>query len=478
MIRKIKDFVWEVPKEDDAGMKVPVRIYASKTIIEYMQRDRTLKQAMNAASLPSIVSNMLVMPDGHEGYGSPIGGVAAFDADEGIISPSFIGFDIGCGVRLIKTNITAEELKPRIGSLMDSMFKNVPSGVGSKMNLGFSAGEVDKIAEGGVGYLVEKGYGFSDDFKSIEEGKRMEGAEPGNVSAMAKKRGASQLGTLGAGNHFAEVQKVESISDARIAKAFGLEKDMVVVMLHSGSRGYGHQICSDYIKVLFDYQKRNNITVPDPELGYTHIGSREADSYLGSMRAAINFAFANRQIMTHFIRKSFEETFGRSADSLGMEILYDLSHNIAKLEEHEVEGRRRKLWVHRKGATRAFGPGRKEIPERYREYGQPVLIPGSMGTASYVLAGMEQSMAETFGSSCHGAGRVMSRHQAVRDIPSSKTINEMKRKSIEIRVRSRKLISEEAEWAYKDVDEVVAAVEGADISRIVARLVPLGVTKG
>ncbi len=478
MVKQVSEFVWEIERDEKIGMNVPVRIYANKTIIENMKNDRTLKQATNATTLPSIVKNMLVMSDGHEGYGAPIGGVAAFDAENGIISPSFIGFDIGCGVRLIKTNITAKELGPKLGHLMDSLFKNVPSGVGSTMKLGFTENELDKIAHEGVGYIVEKGYGFDNDPERVEEGSHMKGAESDKVSELAKKRGIQQLGTLGAGNHFAEVQKVEKIFDERIAKVYGLEKDMVVIMLHSGSRGYGHQICSDYIKVLSDYQKKHNITIPDPELGYAHVGSKESDNYLGAMCSAINFAFVNRQIMTHFIRKSFEETFGKSADSLGMQLLYDLSHNIAKLEEHSVDGKRMKLWVHRKGATRAFGPGRIEITKLYREYGQPVLIPGSMGTASYVLAGKEKSMTETFGSSCHGAGRVMSRHQAIREIPSSKTFSEMKRKNIEIRVRSRKLVSEEAEWAYKNVDDVVASVEGAGISAIVARMVPLGVTKG
>ena len=478
MPKRISDFIWEIEKDQSAGMKVPVRVYANDSIIGNMQKDRTLKQAMNAASLPSIVKNMLVMPDGHEGYGSPIGGVAAFDASDGIISPSFIGFDIGCGVRLIRSGITGKELGPKLGSLMDSMFRNVPSGVGSKMRLGLTQRDLDGVAADGVGYIIDKGYGFGDDFERIEEGKRMEGADSSKVSDFARKRGMQQLGTLGAGNHFAEVQVVDKVFDSRIAKAYGLEEGMVVVMLHSGSRGYGHQICSDYIKVLLDYQKRNGITVPDPELGYARTGSKEADDYWGAMCSAINFAFVNRQIMTNSIRKSFEEVFKKSADALGMGLVYDLSHNIAKLEEHEVDGRAMKLYVHRKGATRAFGPGRKEITKEYRAHGQPVLIPGSMGTSSYVLAGRSESMTETFGSSCHGAGRVMSRHQALREIPSSRTLGEMKRKGIEIRVRSSKLVSEEAEWAYKNVDDVVGSIEGAKISTIVARMRPVGVTKG
>ncbi|MCL4379762.1 MAG: RtcB family protein [Candidatus Marsarchaeota archaeon] len=475
-MEKIHDYLWEIPKEGD--MAVPVRVYANKALIENMKKDRTLMQARNAARLPSITKNMLVMPDGHEGYGSPIGGVAAFDANSGIISPGFVGFDINCGIRVIKTNLTEKETRPVLGSLMDAMFRNVPSGVGSESKLGFTQKDLDRIATNGVGYILEKGYGFADDAERTEEGGCIEGAMTGKVSELAKQRGIKQLGTLGAGNHFAEVQKVAEIKDEGIAKAFGLFEGQVVVMLHSGSRGYGHQVCSDYLKVLADYQKRNGIVMPDPELAYAHVASKEADDYLGAMRAAVNFAFVNRQIMMHFIRKSFADTFKKSADELGMELLYDLSHNIAKLEEHDVDGKRMKLYVHRKGATRAFGPGRKEITRIYRDYGQPVLIPGSMGTASYVLAGREESMTETFGSSCHGAGRVMSRHQALREIPSSKTFSAMKSKNIEVRVRSRKLVSEEAEWAYKNVDDVVATIESAKISKIVARMVPMGVAKG
>jgi tRNA-splicing ligase RtcB (3'-phosphate/5'-hydroxy nucleic acid ligase) len=477
-MKNISDFVWEIEKDESIGMRVPVRIYANKQIVGLMQKDRTFKQATNAATLPGIVRNMLVMPDGHEGYGFPIGGVTAFDARDGVISPGAIGFDINCGVRLIKTSIDAKELKPKLSALMDALFKNVPSGVGSKMNLGFTQSDLEKIATEGVGHLIKKGYCTSEDAERIEENGCMPGALPEKVSDLAKKRGVQQLGTLGAGNHFAEVQKVDKILNKELGKSFGLYEEQVVIMLHSGSRGYGHQVCSDYLRILDEYTRKNNIKLADPELSYAKIGSKEADDYWGAMCSAINFAFCNRQIMTHFIRKSFADTFGKSYDELGMEILYDLSHNIAKLEDHVVDGKKMKLYVHRKGATRAFGPDRKEVTPLYRDTGQPVLIPGSMGTASYVLAGRSESMTETFGSSCHGAGRVMSRHQALREIPYSKTLGEMERKKIEIRVRSKKLVSEEAEWVYKDVDQVVASIEGAKISNAVARMVPLGVTKG
>ena len=477
MIEKKSDFLWEINREEN-GLNVPVNIYANEAIMANMQRDRTLKQAMNAAKLPGIVKHMLVMPDGHEGYGFPVGGVAAFDAENGIVSPGAIGFDINCGIRLIKTNLSFEEVKPRLSGLMDSLFKDVPSGVGSKVNLGFTPSDLEKITTEGAEYIVNKGFGFREDVDRIEENGAMAGAETSKVSQLAKKRGVHEVGTLGAGNHFLEVQRVAEIADERIAKAYGLEKDQVVIMLHSGSRGYGHQVCSDYLQILSDYQRKNSIKLDDPELAYAYTSAKEADDYFAAMKAAVNFAFVNRQVMTHLIRKSFEKTFERSADQLGMELLYDVAHNIAKLEEHDVDGKRMKLYVHRKGATRAFAPGREEVPKIYRAYGQPVIIPGSMGTSSYVLAGREEAMKETFGSSCHGSGRVMSRHQAIREIPASKTLSDMKSKDIEFRVRDRKLISEEAEWAYKNVSDVVGSIAAAGISNIVARMVPIGVAKG
>ncbi len=477
-IRDLRKNVHQIDADESSGMKVPVRIYANDYIISHIRKDRTLMQAMNAARLPSIVDAMMVMPDGHEGYGFPVGGVAAFDAEEGIISPGAIGFDINCGVRLIRTNLAYEEVKPKIGAVMDALFRNVPSGVGSKFKSGFTMAELDRIASEGVEYAIKKGFGFKSDIENTEEKGCMENADPSKVSQLAKKRGVQQLGTLGAGNHFLEVQRVEKEVDAKLSKAYGLYEGQTVIMLHSGSRGYGHQVCSDFLATFADYQRKNGIELPDPELAYAFIGSKEAESYLAAMRSAVNFAFTNRQIMTDSIRKAFSEVFGRSADALGMELLYDVAHNIAKLEEHEVSGKKRKLYVHRKGATRAFGPGRKEVPKTYREFGQPVLIPGSMGTASYVLAGQEGAMRETFGSSCHGSGRLMSRHQALREIPMSKTFGQLDRKGVEIRVRSRKLVSEEAMEAYKNVDDVVESIEGAGISRIVARLVPVGVAKG
>ncbi len=475
-IKKLNEFIWEIDKEN--GMNVPIKIYANQEIMNTMQKDRTLMQAANVAKLPSIVKNMIIMPDGHEGYGFPVGGVAAFDAENGIISPGAVGFDINCGVRLIKTNLSIEDVKPRINSLMDSLFKNIPSGVGSKINMGFTKSDLEKIALEGVEYIIKKGYGIDQDLERIEENGCIKNADPDKVSNLANERGKQQLGTLGAGNHFLEVQKVGKIFDKSIADKLGLYENQVVVMLHSGSRGYGHQVCSDYLKTLSDYQRQNNIALPDPELAYAFIGSKEADNYQGAMFSAVNFAFANRQIMTNSIRKSFEQVFGKSSDALGMELLYDVAHNIAKIENHIVNGKYKDLVVHRKGATRAFGPGSAEVPKIYRNTGQPVIIPGSMGTASYVLVGRNEAMAETFGSSCHGSGRVMSRHQAIREISQQRTLSDLKSKHIEIRVRNKKLISEEAEWAYKNVDNVVQSIEGANISSIIAKMTPVGVTKG
>ena len=477
-IERISETKFVIRKEEISGMERDIDIYANSEMLERMRMDRTLSQASNAATLPGLVSNMKIMPDGHEGYGFPVGGVEAFDAEEGIISPGAIGFDINCGVRLIKTKLSEEEIRKNIGVLSDRLFRNVPSGVGSKMKLGFTEKELERVCEEGVPFIIDKGYGSGIDIEHTEENGFMEGADFSEVSKDAKLRGLFQLGTLGAGNHFLEVQKVEKIFDKETAKGYGLYQGQAVVMVHTGSRGFGHQICSDYLRILVEYQSKLNIKLKDPELSYARIGSREADSYLGAMKCAVNYAFTNRQIIMSSIMKSFEEVFGKSSDSLGMELLYDVSHNIAKLEEHSINGLRKKVYVHRKGATRAFPKGHRDLPKAYRRLGQPVLIPGSMTTGSYILVGTEGAMEETLGSSCHGAGRVMSRHQAIREIPVSKTLGELKKKSVELRIRSMKLVSEEAEWAYKNIDDVVGVVERAGIAKIVARSAPLAVIKG
>ncbi len=459
-------------------MNADVVVYSNASMLEKIKRDKTLQQAMNAATLPELVGNVMVMPDGHQGYGFPIGGVMAFDAENGVVSPGSVGFDINCGVRLIKTNLNAMDLGQKIGQLSDALFRNVPSGVGSRLQIGLGEKDLERIAEEGSPYIVGKGLGAGEDVGRTEENGMMAGADFSRVSREAKARGLHELGTLGAGNHFLEVQRIDRILDEQVAKAYGLEKDQIVVMVHTGSRGFGHQICSDYLRRLVDYQRKHDIKLADQELSYASIGSDEAEDYLAAMKCAVNYAFTNRQIITNSIRRSFEETFDKSSDALGMDMLYDLSHNIVKLEEHLVYGKKRTVYVHRKGATRAFASGSEEIPRIYRKVGQPVLIPGSMGTASYVLCGQEGAMNETFGSACHGAGRVMSRHQALREIPASKTFDSLKSKGIEIRIRTRKLVSEEAEWTYKDVDDVVGIVERCGIAKAVSRNVPVAVIKG
>ncbi len=475
-IKKISDVKFRIAKEE--GMNGGVVFFSTEEMLEKMKKDSTVQQALNATTLPGLVGDVLVMPDGHQGYGFPVGGVAAFDAENGIISPGAVGYDINCGVRLIKTNLTEKELMPKIKELSDALFKNIPTGVGSKLNIGIKEKDLEMIAVEGARYMIEKGYGTKEDIESIEEHGRLAGAEFSKVSSDARKRGLNQLGTLGAGNHFLEVQKVEKLFDEKIANAYGLNAGQIVIMVHTGSRGFGHQICSDFLRTLVEYQEKHNIKLVDKELSYAHVGSKEADDYIGAMNCAVNFAFTNRQIITHLIRKSFAVVFGKSNDELEMELLYDVAHNIAKYEEHTVDGVKRKLYIHRKGATRAFPKGMKELPAKYRAVGQPVIIPGSMSTGSYVLCGMENSMKESFGSACHGSGRTMSRHQALREIPASRTFDDLKNKNIEIRVRTRKLISEEAGWAYKNPDDVVSVVERAGLAKIVSKNKPLIVVKG
>ncbi len=475
---KISDVKFMLERDRSRGMNTNVVMYLTQSMLDKVKNDGTVQQAMNVATLPGIAGNVLVMPDAHAGYGMPIGGVVAFDAENGIVSPGAVGFDIGCGVRLIKTGMSEKEVRPKLGQLLDALFRNVPSGVGSRFKAGFDQHDLEKVAEQGVEYAITKGFGWPDDAEKTEENGSMPGADFSAVSSEAKKRGLDELGTLGAGNHFLEVQKVERVFDEKVAKAYGLSQGQVLVMVHTGSRGFGHQICSDYLRSLNEYQEKNKIQLVDRELSYAHVGSKEANAYLAAMGSAINYSMVNRQIIMHNVRKSFEEVFGRSADALGLELLYDVAHNIAKKEEHVVDGLKMSVYVHRKGATRAFPKGRDDIPKKYRSVGQPVLIPGSMGTASYVLCGQEGSMKETFGTTCHGAGRLMSRHDAIRTIPESKTFDSLSGKGIEIRVRSRKLVSEEAEWAYKNVDDVVAVVEKAGISSVVSRNVPIGVVKG
>jgi tRNA-splicing ligase RtcB len=452
----------------EGRMKVPVRVYGNDELFEKMRSDRTLSQAANVATLPGVLDAVMVMPDGHEGYGFPIGGVAGFDLETGVISPGGVGYDINCGIRLIRTGLSERDVRPKISEL-----------VGSKSRTRLEVTELGKAVTEGLEWCVEKGYATQKDREHCEESGRIEGADFSKVSDMAKKRGAPQFGTLGSGNHFLEVQRVEKVYDAQKAKAFGIAGEgQITVMIHSGSRGLGHQVCDDYLRTMLPAAKaKYGLELADRELCCAPISSPEAQDYLGAMRCAVNFAFNNRQVMTHLARQSFEQVFGGRWEDHGMELVYDVCHNIAKFEEHQVGGGTRKVCVHRKGATRALWPGNPLIPPAYRSVGQPVIIPGSMNSASYLLCGAEGSR-RTFGSSCHGAGRLMSRSQAKRDFNSSKILSEMEKAGVSIKVAESELVSEEYGKAYKDIDAVVSSVEQAGISTIVAKMVPLGVIKG
>ncbi len=474
-LKKVEDVIWKMEKHDK--MNVPAYVVGTDEILEKLKNDKTLWQLKNVASLPGIVKNAVLMPDAHEGYGFPIGGVAAFDAEEGIVSPGGVGYDINCGVRLIKTGLTIEEVKPRIKELVDVLFETVPTGVGSESRVRLSKKELERVGENGIDWALENGFAFEGDKERIEEYGMMEDADMKEVSKKAKERGKNQLGTLGAGNHFLEVQYVESVDD-KTAKSFGLKKGQIVVMVHCGSRGFGHQIASDYIREFIPKARKLDLYMPDLELVYLPIKEEESERYLKAMKAAVNFAFVNRQVITSFAREAFDKVFGEGT-SEEMELVYDVAHNIAKFEKHEVEGEMRELLVHRKGATRAFPAGREELPDLYKKVGQPVLIPGSMGTASYVLVGNRKGMELSFGSSCHGAGRVMSRRKAKQIWRGEELIRNLwERYGIYVRSRTYKVAAEEAPKAYKDVDIVAKSVEDAGISKIVAKLRPLGVIKG
>jgi len=478
-LRKLDEFRFEIPRTYKQCMSTSAVIFADDKLIQSVKADNAPEQAANVACMPGIVGRSLAMPDIHWGYGFPIGGVAAFDADSGIISPGGIGYDVNCGVKLVRTDLTFPEIAKDIKRLIDTIYENVPSGVGEKGKLRLSASEIDDVLDEGAEWAVAKGYGWEDDLASCEEGGRMRTADSSKVDTRAKQRGAPQLGTLGAGNHFLEIQRVEKVFDADAARAFGISSaDQIVVSIHSGSRGCGHQIASDYIRVMEAALRKYSIAVPDRQLACAPVTSPEGQDCFKAMSAAANYAWANRQLILHWVRESFEKALGRSAEDMGMRCVYDVAHNICKLEEHEFEGRRRKLYVHRKGATRAFDSSRSEVPERYRSVGQPVLIPGDMGSASYVLVGTSGAMHETFGSTCHGAGRLMSRTSATRRYSANDVVALLQSRGIYIRAASRDGIVEEAPGAYKDVDDVVGVAHGAGISRMVARLRPLGVMKG
>ena len=476
-LKKIRDFVWEIPTSYKNGMRVPGRIYLDDEEIKTVEKG-ALDQVSNVACLPGIQKFSIGLPDIHFGYGFSIGGVAAFSARTGVISPGGVGFDINCGVRLLRTNLTEEEVKPRISELLDALFKNVPSGVGSKGKIRLKEGEIDEVLENGAQWAVENGYGWESDLEYLEENGKMEDADSDKVSDKAKKRGIPQLGSLGSGNHFLEIQRMDEIFDDDVAKTFGIEKDQITVMIHTGSRGCGHQICSDYLRTMDKAYKKYNINLPDRQLACAPVDSPEAQDYFGAMAAAANYAWTNRQMIVHWVRESFEQVFKRDAEDMNMGIVYDVAHNIAKKETHKIKGRDTEVYVHRKGATRAFGPGRIEIPAEYRGVGQPVMLPGTMGTASYILHGTETAMEETFGSTAHGAGRKMSRSGAKREYRGEEVKEALARKGIVIRANSMPVVAEEAPGAYKDVDKVVKIAHEAGISKLVGKMVPIGVVKG
>jgi tRNA-splicing ligase RtcB len=476
--KKIGENQYEIDADSNLGMKVPVRIYANETLLQKMLSDRTIMQARNVASIPGIVSHSVVLPDGHEGYGFPVGGVAAMDAEEGMISPGGVGYDINCGVRLLRSNLTEQTVRSKLKDLVNDLFSSIPSGVGSKGAVRLTNSELDEVLVNGVNWAIDHGYGSTNDSDVCEENGKIPNADPNKVSDKARKRGAPQLGSLGSGNHFLEIQKVAEIHDEEAANRMGIKEGTITVLIHCGSRGFGHQVCSDYLRVAEQAMEKYNINLPDRELACVPNNSEEGESYRKAMFAALNFAWSNRQMITHWTRKSFERVFEQTESDLDMKLVYDVAHNIAKVEKHKVDGEERKLVVHRKGATRAFPSNRNEIPSKYRDLGQPVLVPGSMGTSSWILLGKSNSMDLSFGSTAHGAGRTMSRSKARRNFTEDYVKKSLNDKGIFIKALTRDGVVEETPEAYKDVDSVVNVSHNLGIATKVAKLVPIGVIKG
>lgn len=474
-LERIDDYRWRIPQDKRRGMRTDVRVYASKPILDKIAKDASLEQAANVATLPGIVGSSLAMPDIHQGYGFPIGGVCATDLSSGVVSPGGVGFDINCGVRLVRANLTEADVRPRLRDLVNQIFRDVPCGTGGSGFVKINAKELDHILVEGAAWMVRHGYGEPRDADNAEAGGALGDADPADVSDRAKERGRPQIGTLGSGNHFLEVQYIDQIADEQAAQAMGIAKNQVVVLIHSGSRGLGHQVCTDFLREMGAAMKKYGIEIPDRQLACVPIQSKEGQAYLSAMRGAANFAWANRQGITHFLRGAFQRIFG---DAVQLDLIYDVCHNIAKHERYEVDGRKRDVLVHRKGATRAFPPGHPEVTPAYRQIGQPVFIPGSMGTASWVLAGQEGSMQETFGTTCHGAGRLLSRAAAKKGRDLQSVLKKLDDAGIYIRSETKKGILEEIPEAYKDVDEVIEVVHNAGIAKKVARLRPMGVIKG
>lgn len=475
---KLGPYLYEIPTSYRADMRVPARFYASHELLEKALQDRSLEQLVNTATLPGVVKWALAMPDIHQGYGFPIGGVVATKLPNGIISPGGVGYDINCGVRLLASELAEEEVRPHLETLASTLYHYVPSGVGVKGFLKLTDKDLDRVMVEGARWALDKGYARPEDLRHTEEGGAMPGADPSKVSKKARERGREQIGTLGAGNHFCEVDVVDEVFDEEVAQAFGLWPGQVVVQIHCGSRGFGHQICTDYVQLFQKAIHKYGIVLPDRELVCAPFDTPEGQSYFAAMVAAANFAWTNRQLLTHQVREAFAEALGSKVENTDLRVVYDVAHNIAKRETHDINGKKVEVLVHRKGATRSFPPGHHAVPEDYRPYGQPVLVPGSMGTASWVLVGTPSAMEETFGSSCHGAGRMMSRRAATKKVHGRELIQELGQHGIVVRAGSMRGVAEEAPFAYKDVDVVVEVVQGAGIARKVARLRPIAVVKG
>jgi tRNA-splicing ligase RtcB len=477
-LTRISPHEWEIPQSFRQDMRGPVRIFASQELLEQVLDDKSLEQAVNATTLPGLVGAVLVMPDMHQGYGFPIGGVAATAYPKGVISPGAIGYDINCGVRLLGSVIEFDSARAYLGQLATALNRYCPSGVGGSGMIKLSESNLDKVLKEGSRWALKHGYASEMDLSRTEEGGCLDGADPARVSSRAKSRGGGQLGSLGAGNHFIEIDVVDQIFDSKAAASMGLHAGCLVVQIHCGSRGLGHQVCTDYVKDFQGAVQRYGISLPDRELVCAPLDSSEGQAYLGAMRAAANYAFANRQLLAYAARQAFEEILAGKVSNWHLRQIYDIAHNMGKVETHEIHGQRLKLCVHRKGATRAFGPGSPGLPPEYQAIGQPVLVPGSMGTASWVLVGTQTSMARSLGSSCHGAGRVMSRSQAKREVRGDELKIKLEKQGIQIRARSMPGLAEEAPQAYKDVDSVVEIVSAARIAKKVARLRPVAVVKG
>jgi tRNA-splicing ligase RtcB len=476
-LRQIDQYRWLVPKQ--GKMRTEGMLFLDKKLLEHVKNDKSITQVANVAWLPGIVGRSLAMPDMHQGYGFPIGGVAAFDPDQGVVSPGGVGYDINCGVRLLRSTLKKNDITGEIENLVNTLFANIPSGVGSKQpNLKLSKKDLKKVLVSGAQWAVENGYGSNDDLLHIEEGGNLDWADPETVSDRALDRGQAQLGTLGSGNHFVEVGFVDTIFDEKLARGIGLLQGQVTVIIHTGSRGLGHQVCGDYIRILQNVTRKYGFELPDRELCCAPVHSTEGKQYLAAMACAANFAFANRQLITEEVRRTFEQVFGLGAQKMGLDLVYDVCHNIAKFETHEVDGRRREVVVHRKGATRAFPAHHPEVPAAYQDTGQPVLIPGDMGRYSYVLVGTDRALKETFGSTCHGAGRLLSRHAAKKAAKGHNITAELAEMGVTVKGAGRATLVEEIPGAYKDVEDVVRVVHEAGIARKVARLRPLGVIKG